>query len=54
MGGHAFGGGYNPEQWDRAVWDEDIALMREAGVNLAPLAVAVLASQVKAPPVSAP
>jgi len=30
----AFGGDYNPEQWPRAVWDEDVALMREAGVNL--------------------
>lgn len=25
---------YNPEQWDRSVWDEDVALMREAGVSL--------------------
>jgi len=34
--GHAisFGGDYNPEQWPREVWDEDVALMREAGVNL--------------------
>lgn len=31
--GLAFGGDYNPEQWPREVWDEDIALMREAGVN---------------------
>lgn len=30
----AFGGDYNPEQWPREVWDEDVALMREAGVNL--------------------
>jgi len=30
----AFGGDYNPEQWDRAVWADDVALMREAGVNL--------------------
>lgn len=29
-----FGGDYNPEQWPREVWDEDVALMREAGVNL--------------------
>ncbi|WP_353807631.1 beta-galactosidase [Agromyces sp. SYSU T00194] len=29
-----FGGDYNPEQWDRATWLEDIELMREAGVNL--------------------
>ena len=32
--GLAFGGDYNPEQWPREVWDEDIELMREAGVNL--------------------
>lgn len=30
----AYGGDYNPEQWPREVWDEDVALMREAGVNL--------------------
>ncbi|THV41535.1 beta-galactosidase [Glycomyces buryatensis] len=28
-----YGGDYNPEQWDRAVWAEDMRLMREAGVN---------------------
>ena len=30
----AYGGDYNPEQWPETVWDEDVALMREAGVNL--------------------
>ena len=30
----SFGGDYNPEQWPREVWDEDVALMRQAGVNL--------------------
>ncbi|GEL95574.1 beta-galactosidase [Cellulomonas composti] len=30
----AFGGDYNPEQWPRDVWHEDVALMRAAGVNL--------------------
>jgi beta-galactosidase len=39
IGGYAFGGDYNPEQWDRAVWDEDVVLMREAGVNLVTLGV---------------
>ena len=29
-----FGGDYYPEQWDRDVWKEDVALMTEAGVNL--------------------
>ena len=33
-GAIAYGGDYNPEQWPRHVWDEDVALMREAGVNL--------------------
>ncbi|HEY6739856.1 MAG TPA: beta-galactosidase, partial [Actinopolymorphaceae bacterium] len=28
-----YGADYNPEQWPRAVWDEDVRLMREAGVN---------------------
>lgn len=32
--GIAFGCDYNPEQWDRSVWAEDIALMRSAGVDL--------------------
>jgi beta-galactosidase len=30
----AFGGDYNPEQWPPETWDEDVALMRAAGVNL--------------------
>ena len=29
-----FGADYNPEQWPREVWDEDIRLMREAGVTI--------------------
>ncbi|MBW4033518.1 MAG: beta-galactosidase [Acidobacteria bacterium] len=29
-----YGGDYNPEQWTRDVWLDDIALMRDAGVNL--------------------
>src|SRR6478672_7796767 len=32
--GLAFGADYNPEQWDEATWQADVALMREAGVNL--------------------
>lgn len=35
----AFGGDYNPEQWPREVWDEDVRLMREAGVNLVTVGV---------------
>jgi beta-galactosidase len=34
-----FGGDYNPEQWDRSVWRQDIELMREAGVNLVSLGI---------------
>lgn len=29
-----YGADYNPEQWPREVWDEDIALMQHAGVNV--------------------
>ncbi|MFD0339799.1 beta-galactosidase [Streptomyces sp. NPDC127117] len=28
-----YGADYNPEQWPREVWEEDVRLMREAGVN---------------------
>ncbi len=34
-----YGGDYNPEQWPRSVWDEDVGLMREAGVNLVTVGV---------------
>ena len=30
----AYGGDYNPDQWPRETWYEDVALMRQAGVNL--------------------
>ncbi|SFL47900.1 beta-galactosidase [Salibacterium qingdaonense] len=30
----AYGGDYNPEQWNEKVWYEDAALMQKAGVNL--------------------
>ena len=40
LGGRlAFGGDYNPEQWPEEVWHEDVALMREAGVNLVTVGV---------------
>lgn len=32
--GIAYGGDYNPEQWSPQIWQEDVRLMREAGVNL--------------------
>ncbi|MFC5827443.1 beta-galactosidase [Nonomuraea insulae] len=44
VGGFAYGGDYNPEQWDRAVWREDVRLMREAGVNAVSLGVFAWAS----------
>ncbi|MCI1674746.1 MAG: beta-galactosidase [Ancrocorticia sp.] len=34
-----YGGDYNPEQWDAGTVDEDIRLMREAGVNLVSLGI---------------
>ena len=33
------GGDYNPDQWPEAVWDEDVRLMRQAGVTIATLPV---------------
>jgi beta-galactosidase len=35
----AFGGDYNPEQWPRSTWLEDIALMQQAKVNLVTVGV---------------
>ena len=29
-----YGRDYNPEQWDASIWQEDVRLMQEAGVNL--------------------
>ncbi|NLP83112.1 beta-galactosidase [Microbacterium sp. CFH 90308] len=34
-----FGGDYNPEQWPREVWAEDIALMKRAKVNTVTIGV---------------
>lgn len=34
-----YGGDYNPEQWSREVWDEDVELMKRAKVNLVTLGV---------------
>ncbi len=34
-----YGGDYNPEQWPAEIWDEDLRLMREAGVNLVTVGV---------------
>lgn len=35
----AYGADYNPEQWPRAVWEEDVRLMQEAGVNIVSLGI---------------
>ncbi len=32
------GGDWNPEQWPEETWQEDVRLMREAGVNPSPSA----------------
>lgn len=29
----AYGGDYNPEQWPREVWDEDMRMFKEAGID---------------------
>ncbi|MER6039066.1 beta-galactosidase [Streptomyces sp. NPDC001835] len=39
LGSIAYGGDYNPEQWPRHVWQEDVRLMREAGVNFVTVGV---------------
>ena len=33
------GADYNPEQWPRETWPDDVRLMREAGLNLATVGV---------------
>lgn len=35
----AYGGDYNPDHWPEPVWEQDVALMREAGVNLVSVGV---------------
>ncbi|MFD4475122.1 beta-galactosidase [Streptomyces sp. NPDC058471] len=37
--GLAYGADYNPEQWPRTVWEEDVRLMREAGVTIVSLGI---------------
>ncbi|MBN1174371.1 MAG: beta-galactosidase [Micromonosporaceae bacterium] len=37
--GIAYGGDYNPEQWPPDVWEQDVRLMRQAGVNLVSLGI---------------
>ncbi|MEU4514342.1 beta-galactosidase [Nonomuraea wenchangensis] len=35
----AYGGDWNPEQWPEETWQQDVALMREAGVNQVSLGI---------------
>ncbi|GAA3728026.1 beta-galactosidase [Salinactinospora qingdaonensis] len=42
--GLSYGGDYNPEQWPEHVWDEDVALMRQAKVNLVSVGIFAWAS----------
>ena len=37
--GIAFGGDYNPDQWSEEAWDDDVCLMKKAGVNTVALAI---------------
>jgi beta-galactosidase len=39
LGGLAYGGDYNPEQWPEETWADDVRRMREAGVNLVTVGV---------------
>lgn len=39
LSGFLYGGDYNPEQWSEDVWQQDVRLMREAGVNCVSLAI---------------
>jgi beta-galactosidase len=35
----SYGADYNPEQWPREVWDEDVRLMKQAGVDVVSVAI---------------
>jgi beta-galactosidase len=35
----AYGGDYNPEQWPKPVWQEDVRLMREAGLTMVSIGI---------------
>ncbi|RVX43872.1 beta-galactosidase [Nonomuraea polychroma] len=39
LSGIVYGGDYNPEQWPRSVWHEDVELMRAANVRLVSLGI---------------
>ena len=44
-----YGGDYNPEQWTPDIWQEDVRLMQEAGVNLVSLGIFAWAKLEPAP-----
>ena len=35
----SYGADYNPDQWPREVWDEDVRLMKQAGVDVVSVAI---------------
>ena len=37
--GIAYGGDYNPDQWSESMWDDDVRLMKQAGVNTVAVAI---------------
>lgn len=39
LGGVGYGADYNPEQWEPSVWEEDLRLMKEAGVTIVTLGI---------------
>lgn len=49
LGGFGFGADYNPEQWPEAVWDEDVALMKAAGVTMVSVGIFGWAATESAP-----
>ncbi|HWL12548.1 MAG TPA: beta-galactosidase, partial [Ureibacillus sp.] len=34
-----YGGDYNPDQWDKATWDEDLRMFKLSGIDVATLNV---------------
>ena len=35
----AYGGDYNPEQWDEATWEKDYEMFHKAGVDILTLSL---------------
>jgi beta-galactosidase len=49
LGRFGFGADYNPEQWPESVWDEDMALMKSAGVSMVSVGIFGWAATESAP-----